>query len=397
MPILIQNNTMYLITLEQFQVCQPLYKSLEQQQKDYLVFEMDSLKNVAHYLLPNLRLLQNNVSLPETLKKIVIDQDLEASFYLDYQTDGIIISPSFKYGHYIFDEKNKFEQELPENCILVRNALKEQNIETFLLMIGFKKQDHFYYVHNDSNDYFKFIIDNIYKLAELGTVYYSDSFKKIKFISKLQIKPIIKKDDNNLLDFSFEVDDISDQELWEIFNAVNVKKQYYRLTNGSIINLKESQDDDFFKLLETLDFDLTNKKQNAIKISKVNAIFLSKQLEKYDVEWEEKNEYLAIFNNIRNLSLSYDLPINLNATLREYQKFGFQWLKTLSDAKLGGILADEMGLGKTVQAITFILSAFEHNTNLKPVIIISPSSLIYNWENEIDKFAPTLKVLVING
>lgn len=397
-PILVEKGTIYLLTTDQLQACLPLYKLVEARQAQQVVFDMkNDLKSVVQYLLPNLKLLQHDLTLPETIGTKIVYQNLEASFYLDYQNDEIVISPSFKYGEYTFDASNEFNLKLPADCILIRNVLKEQTIEEYLLLIGFKKNNHRYHLNNDNNDYINFVVSNIHELAKLVVVYYSDSFKNIKFISQPKIKPIIKNDDNNLLEFSFEIDNVSNKELWELFNNVDIKKQYHRLTNGSILNLKDIQDDDFFKLLETLDFDLTGKKQNSMKISKVNAIFLSKQLEKYDVEWDGKNDYIDIFNNIRNLSLSYQLPLKLNVTLREYQKFGFQWLKTLAAYKLGGILADEMGLGKTVQAITFILSEFEDNANLNPVIIISPSSLIYNWENEITKFAPNLKTLVING
>ena len=86
------------------------------------------------------------------------------------------------------------------------------------------------------------------------------------------------------------------------------------------------------------------------------------------------------------------VPNTLNATLREYQVSGLQWFKTVSHFEFGGILADEMGLGKTIQTITFLLS--EEN---KKSIIVTPTSLIYNWKNEFDNFAPSLDVLVLHG
>ena len=81
--------------------------------------------------------------------------------------------------------------------------------------------------------------------------------------------------------------------------------------------------------------------------------------------------------------------------LRDYQKVGFKWLKTLAHYKLGGILADDMGLGKTLQVIAFILS--EKSNSPLPSIVIAPTSLIYNWQEEIERFAPELTSLVIAG
>ena len=85
----------------------------------------------------------------------------------------------------------------------------------------------------------------------------------------------------------------------------------------------------------------------------------------------------------------------LNATLRDYQKYGYKWLKYLTDNNLGACLADDMGLGKTLQAIALLSNL--HEEKKKKSIVIMPKSLIYNWENEIKKFSPKLKVGVYYG
>ena len=77
---------------------------------------------------------------------------------------------------------------------------------------------------------------------------------------------------------------------------------------------------------------------------------------------------------------------NLKVALREYQVKGYNWFKSLSYLGLGGILSDEMGLGKTIQTITFLLSEKNRHS-----LIVTPTSLIYNWKQEFDKFAPSLK------
>lgn len=93
----------------------------------------------------------------------------------------------------------------------------------------------------------------------------------------------------------------------------------------------------------------------------------------------------------------FTLPTNIQAELRDYQIVGFEWMKSLAKYQLGGILADDMGLGKTLQTITFLASEIEGAEALDPILIVTPASLLYNWQNEFEKFAPALKVQIIDG
>lgn len=120
------------------------------------------------------------------------------------------------------------------------------------------------------------------------------------------------------------------------------------------------------------------------------------ETELLDVESKQRIELykakLAAFENIE----AVPIPEDLNATLRDYQKEGLNWLNFLDGFNFGGCLADDMGLGKTIQVLAFILSQRErkaHNTNL----IVVPASLVFNWQKEIEKFAPTLQLLTIYG
>lgn len=121
------------------------------------------------------------------------------------------------------------------------------------------------------------------------------------------------------------------------------------------------------------------------KFTIVDELFDELEADVSDLIHEKKSKLLS-FDKMQK----YPLPKGIKGTLRHYQEDGFQWLCFLDEFQWGGILADDMGLGKTLQVITFIKHIIIKNkqTNL----IVVPTSLLFNWENEIKKFAPSLKV-----
>ena len=110
---------------------------------------------------------------------------------------------------------------------------------------------------------------------------------------------------------------------------------------------------------------------------------------------EEINKRKKFFIGLNNIDEYKTIIPNINAELREYQKYGYKWLMYLLKNNLGGCLADDMGLGKTLQAITAITSI--HSDKKEKTLVIMPKSLIFNWENEIFKFSPNLNVGIYYG
>lgn len=92
----------------------------------------------------------------------------------------------------------------------------------------------------------------------------------------------------------------------------------------------------------------------------------------------------------------YPVPGSVKASLRPYQHKGFEWMALLSEIGAGACLADDMGLGKTLQTITFLAWRLERHPDARH-IIVCPASLIYNWKQELQKFAPHIGVFVHNG
>ncbi|MGL5820505.1 MAG: DEAD/DEAH box helicase, partial [Sarcina sp.] len=114
------------------------------------------------------------------------------------------------------------------------------------------------------------------------------------------------------------------------------------------------------------------------------ALYIDNYIEENKIEYI-KGSYI-LKNTISELTReTFEITNNLKVSLREYQEFGVKWFKTLTLLGSGGILADEMGLGKTVQTLAFIASEIFENEN-KKILIIAPTSLVYNWSSELDKF-----------
>ncbi|HPU64183.1 MAG TPA: SNF2-related protein, partial [Mobilitalea sp.] len=119
------------------------------------------------------------------------------------------------------------------------------------------------------------------------------------------------------------------------------------------------------------------------------------------LQLNKDRNFAHLTERILNPSITeYKVPDGIQAQLRPYQVTGYKWLKTLAEHELGGILADDMGLGKTLQSIVFIASVISENKNsdLKPhCLIVCPTSLTYNWLDELENFAPFIKAVVVNG
>ena len=112
-----------------------------------------------------------------------------------------------------------------------------------------------------------------------------------------------------------------------------------------------------------------------------------------DKKIREIAEKLSHFDGLEKINP----PIGLQATLRDYQQHGLEWLNFLQEYGFGGILADDMGLGKTVQALAMMQHLYEKKQLNKPILVVCPTSLVGNWRNEAAKFTPGLKVLVLHG
>ncbi len=181
--------------------------------------------------------------------------------------------------------------------------------------------------------------------------------------------------------------------LKQLHKSIRNKSKFVQLDDGTLGILPEEWMNKFiayFRVGEIVDELLKTPKTNFTEITKL----YDNEVISHEVQEELKlyTEKLSKFESIADVQV----PLELQTTLRDYQKQGLNWLNFLDDFNFGACLADDMGLGKTIQIIAFILlqrSKQKHNTNL----IIVPTSLIFNWQNELAKFAPSIKVFTYYG
>ncbi|MCO5239954.1 MAG: SNF2 family helicase [Chitinophagaceae bacterium] len=178
----------------------------------------------------------------------------------------------------------------------------------------------------------------------------------------------------------------------EIKRALSNKQQFVQLNDGTLGILPEN----WLKKYALL-FRVGEGKNNALRLSKYHLSIIDELYEERNeaevlIELEEKYNRLRGFNRINEI----DPPPGLAHILRPYQVAGYHWLNYLSEVGWGGILADDMGLGKTVQALSFLQLYRDTHHSLK-AIVVCPTTLMFNWENEIKKFTPDLTYHIHHG
>lgn len=168
----------------------------------------------------------------------------------------------------------------------------------------------------------------------------------------------------------------------------NIKE--FILPNGEIAVIPE----EWFAQYNHL-FQFSEDKK-AIRLSKYHLGLLNDLSERTALTMDRRLEQLANFDAIEEI----EEPQQFNGSLRPYQKAGYNWFHFLQKYRFGGCLADDMGLGKTIQTLAFLQKQKEHAAQREgPLtsLIVMPTSLIYNWQNEADKFVPELRILVHTG
>ncbi|MGN0714733.1 MAG: SNF2 helicase associated domain-containing protein, partial [Anaerovoracaceae bacterium] len=283
-------------------------------------------------------------------------------------------------------------------------------------------------IAGDEDMLYAFLTEGIASLQNLGAVFISDALRRLEVRPSPKVSVGVSLS-GDLLQLSMDAEGLSRQELAEVLSRYDRRKKYHRLKNGAFIQMDGEELAALAEMEQGLGLTEKQLAKEVVEVPRFRALYLDSQMREQDaLPVERSRDFRALVRNMKTVDDNdFEVPESLKNVLRGYQKRGFLWLKTLASGGFGGILADDMGLGKTLQVIAFLLSEAEEQEEhmagrseaahevgrsgqaagrsesahavgrSKPALIVCPASLVYNWENEIRRFAPQLPVQVIAG
>lgn len=251
---------------------------------------------------------------------------------------------------------------------------------------------------NDEEMLYELLACGITAMQQFAEVYISDALKKINIAPAPKVAVGVSLS-GDLLELKMTSGDMPRKELLEILSKYNRKKKFYRLKSGDFVNMEGEGINALLEMKEGLHLTKKQLEQEQVILPKYHALYLDEELKEWQsVSAHKDKEFKALIRNMKTVEDNdFEIPAEMEYILREYQKRGFLWIKTLKYNGFGGILADDMGLGKTLQVIAFLLSEYLEGEGNSPSLIVAPASLVFNWQSEIRKFAPDLPVQMVVG
>ncbi len=387
-PVLLNNlgyvmffdRNLYLPRKRQLEYYIPIHKLFL---KNNTITYKKSLENLRN-LLEELKNISKNIVLDENVRAFK-EKLMKTTFNL-YKTKGkIYCNVKIDYCGYIID----LIRDEKDNSFL-RDLKSEKYIEFQLERFKFiKREEDFCFIGNEEEMY-ELFSKGLKRLKEFGEVLLSEELKEFKVLdSSLISSELIEL--SNFYKIKFDFGDFELRELRESIEAMKKGERFYR-TKKVYLDLEDPGIVNFLNLLE--DLGLENIKDNEVYIDKSKVLYIQEKLKDRNLSFIKGGNVLQeIVGKLLNKEFKRKLvPKALNAELRPYQKEGFKWINEITDLGFGGVLADDMGLGKTLQIIAFLLSQKKSKS-----IVVVPTSVIYNWMDEFEKFAPSIRVGLVHG
>lgn len=271
------------------------------------------------------------------------------------------------------------------------NSNQIASVEAIIQHYAVKIEDNKAIFKGRSDALYNFLDYGIPLIQKQADVYVSEELKRLKNrrSMNLSVKVYVQ---NDLLKMELD-SDINVDELSHVLNAYRKKKKFYQLKNGEMIDLEDTGLEQLDELASTMNLTAKDFKKETIEKPAYQALHLMDVDSELDVRNDDSvTEYTNRLMKVKEQAIQ--LKDEYKSLLRTYQQQGIQWLYDLKNMGLNGILADDMGLGKTLQVLVFYE---QYVSKDKPSLIVCPSSLMYNWMSEIEKFKIDVNAVCVTG
>ncbi len=322
-------------------------------------------------------------------------------FYLDSNQGNIECRVHAIYGERELSILDTIEADSEEDySFRMRSREEEILFQLQALFPYYDKAKDMIHCGNEETLIFNVLMEGLDILAELGEMQCTQAFKNMNVVQKVKVSVGVSIQ-NGMLDLDIISDELSHKELLEILDGYRAKKTYFRLKNGNFVNLENDELKMLAELTDTLHLPPKEFIKGKVHLPIYRSLYLDKLLEENSSVYNTRDKnFRSMIKNFKAVNESdFEEPESLEQIMRGYQRNGFKWLKLLESYGFGGILADDMGLGKTLQAIAVLLAAKQEaeNRESKTSLVVAPASLVFNWKDEFERYAPELAVGVISG
>jgi len=362
------------------------------------LFSPAEIEQVVSEVLPQLE-LGCEVTLSASLAARVRREPLKAVAYVDREGERIVVRVEFRYGDTVIDPFSPARRAGPGGLLLARDAKAEYEVLETLAHAGFRVGEGRIYLAG-SHRSLRFIQEGVHALQRVAEVFASEEFRRMR-PRRPQLSGRLGMAGGALQLVIFD-GDMPMEDIAGLMQALRDKKKYFRLAEGGFLELSGLSD---WEELATLVGDVSEAGEADERVAPAEetpGVSLRAYRTAYLVGLLAGSRLpVAVDEEVQRsaqaLTASGDpCPEALLGTLRPYQERGYQWIQALYRLRMGGVLADDMGLGKTLQVIAALVWA-KQKEGQAPTLVVAPTSLVYNWQAEIARFAPELSAVVIEG
>ena len=374
-----------------------LKRMLNKSQQAGISIAPEQMEPFMEGVIPGLKRL-GQVHIAEAIADKIVQAQLHARLYLDRVRDRLLAGLEFQYGGIVINPLDEKAHERSNEVILMRDGDAERRILDLMAHESFARTESGYIMREEDGE-FDFLHHTVPLLEPLLQVYATTAVKERVLTEHAMPKVSLSwNEKTDWLDFKFAMDGIPENEIVLVLKSLQEKRKYYRLPDGALLPLETAEFQEIISLMNELGVQHGDLHSAEFSLPLVRGLYLNTESGKGDAVRIGRSFRRLLANMSSPENLDFPVPESLAPVLSDYQQYGFQWMKTLAHYRFGGILADDMGLGKTLQSITFLLSGLEDiRRSGLPALIVAPASLLYNWHNELKRFAPEIRAAIADG